>query len=69
MDNTLTDRALRYPDVQRMTARGRSTIWRLVREGNFPPPRRAGAVTYWLESEVLAWLRSQPISYGPEAES
>lgn len=60
----MTERALRYHDVQAMTGMGRSTVWRRVREGEFPPPRRVGAVTFWLESEVVEWLRSQPIAYG-----
>lgn len=60
----MTERALRYPDVQAMTGMGRSTVWRRVREGEFPPPRRVGGVTYWLHSEVVEWLRSRPVAYG-----
>ena len=41
----------------------RTTLWRKVRAGDFPPPRalsenRKG----WLESEVLSWVESRPVA-------
>jgi prophage regulatory protein len=36
----------------------RTTIWRLVRSGEFPPPVKVGGrATCWLESEVVAYLQ------------
>lgn len=41
-----------------------TTLWRMVRDGNFPPPSKLGtAVTAWRVGAVRAWLRER------EAES
>jgi prophage regulatory protein len=42
---------------------GRTTLWRKVRAGEFPPPRalsenRKG----WLESEVADWINARPVA-------
>jgi len=42
---------------------GRTTLWRKVRAGEFPPPRalsenRKG----WLESQVVEWVESRPVA-------
>jgi predicted DNA-binding transcriptional regulator AlpA len=36
------------------------TIWSWMREGKFPPARHMGVKTFWLESEVAAWIRGLP---------
>ena len=54
---------LRRREVERRTALGTSTIYKLVREGQFPRAKRvpgAPGVVVWLESEVEAWLASLP---------
>jgi predicted DNA-binding transcriptional regulator AlpA len=37
------------------------TIWAWMREGKFPPARHLGVKTFWLESEVDAWIRGLPL--------
>jgi prophage regulatory protein len=49
-------RILGIADVQRETSFSRTTIWRRIRDGNFPKPiplggRRVG----WPEREIEAW--------------
>jgi predicted DNA-binding transcriptional regulator AlpA len=36
------------------------TIWSWMREGKFPSARHMGVKTFWLESEVSAWIRGLP---------
>lgn len=36
-------------------------IDRMVSQGRFPAPRKAGRISYWLEDEVDTWLRGQPV--------
>jgi prophage regulatory protein len=39
---------------------GRTTIWRMMREGRFPQSRRIGKMaTAWLESEVDEWIQER----------
>lgn len=56
-------RVLRAADVMARTGLGRTTIWRLERQGSFPPRRQitAGSVG-WLTDEVDEWLRSRPLA-------
>lgn len=36
---------------------GVSTIWKMVREGRFPPPiRLSSRTTVWRGADILAWL-------------
>ena len=60
-----TDRMLRLSEVRTRTALGRSTIYRLMRDGSFPEPLKIGprAVRWW-ESEIEAWLAARPRSTG-----
>ncbi len=54
------DGILRWPQVHDLVGLSRSTIWRLVRAGQFPTPikisRRAVG---WRSSDVRGWLRSR----------
>lgn len=54
------DRLLRWPEVHTQTGLSRTTIWRLVRHGAFPAPRRLSTnAIAWLASEVAAWIASR----------
>ncbi len=54
------DSILRARDVHARVGLSRTTIWRLVRQGQFPIPRRLTANTIgWLASEVEAWMASR----------
>ena len=40
----------------------RQTIWRWVREGNFPPPIQLGkAAVRWHEADILLWEQSKQV--------
>lgn len=48
----------------------RSYVYRMVSEGRFPAPRKIGVRSYWVEAEVLDWLKPEnhPVaSYAEEA--
>jgi prophage regulatory protein len=49
-------RLLRLPEVCRLTGLGRSSIYRMVGGGRFPPPVKVGfRCTRWRVADVLAW--------------
>lgn len=55
------DRLLRLEDVEARCGISRSTIYRLMREGDFPEPIKVGQrAVRWLESEITEWLDSRP---------
>lgn len=60
---------LRVRDVLLRTGLSRSTIWRLVRKGEFPAPLILSANAIgWASQEVEAWLGSrQRRTYGGNA--
>lgn len=54
------DRLLRLPDVETATGCKKSTIYKLMKEGKFPPCVRITArMAAWPESAVLAWVQSR----------
>ena len=59
------DRILRIPEVVEVTGLSRTTIWRRVKSGDFPPPVRLGSLATrsvgWPESKVEGWLDSRPV--------
>ena len=53
-------RIIRLPEVERRTGRGRSSIYRDVKAGLFPKPRKIGQRAIgWLESEIGAWIEAR----------
>ena len=59
------DRLLRRRQVEKITGMKRSTIYRLMQEGDFPRPVKIGpAAVRWRESEVNAWVESRPKATG-----
>lgn len=38
---------------------GRSRIYQLIAEGEFPPPIKIGKSSRWLTSEIDAWINAQ----------
>lgn len=56
-----TQEVLTVKQVIELVGIGRTTIWRLERQGLFPARRRlsAGRVGY-LREEILAWINSRP---------
>lgn len=56
-------RLLRQPDVTRRTGLQRSTIYKHVAQGAFPPPVRLTSNTVaWRESDVDEWIESRPVA-------
>jgi len=57
----IEDRFLRRPEVEVMTGLSRSTIYRLMSEGDFAPRYRIGRQAIgWKFSEVREWLDLRP---------
>jgi prophage regulatory protein len=57
----MSERFLRMRDVVRATGLGRSTIYRLVKDGMFPRPvpLLGPHATAWLESEIDDWQQAR----------
>ena len=67
----LGDRFTECPD-QRLALLGRGdisdmTLWRWIKERNFPKPAYIGRRRYWKESEVIGWLDKQASDLGSSA--
>jgi prophage regulatory protein len=57
----MADAILRLPDVQALTGQSKPTIYRRVRENDFPRPIALGPRTVgWRASDVQAWIDSRP---------
>ena len=51
---------VRLPAVRRKTGMGRSTIYRLIAAGQFPPPIKLGpATSAWDVAAVDAWIAAR----------
>ena len=62
---TMHDRLLRRRQVEEITGMGRSSIYRLMQEGEFPRPVRIGpAAVRWKASDIAAWMESRPVARG-----
>ena len=65
----MEDQMLRPPEVMARTGLSRTTLWRRVRTGTFPPPCELGENSIgWPASAVNAWLANRPLrTYGAKA--
>lgn len=63
------DRILRLPEVLLVSGHSRSSLYRAIRAGRFPPPVGVGdRARGWRDSEVQAWIRDlEPVEIGPDA--
>ncbi len=54
-------RLIRLPEVMNLTGLGRSTIYELMAQGEFPKPVPLGRTSgvAWVESEILQWIWAQ----------
>lgn len=43
---------LRQPHVLALTGWSAATLWRRVKSGQFPKPKKDGALTYWENGQV-----------------
>lgn len=56
----MTDKILRRPEVESVIGLGRSTIYAMMAEGEFPKPVKIGKrAVGWRESDLAAWLESR----------
>ena len=59
----MSDRLLRCLEVQGITGMSRSSIYRLMGEGEFPRPVRVGSTAVrWRASDITGWLESRPVA-------
>ena len=65
----MSDPMLRPSEVMERTGLSRTTLWRRVRAGTFPPALVLGENAIgWKASAIEAWLASRPQrTYGAEA--
>ena len=57
------ERIVRLPEVCRLTGLSRSTVYRRVIRGDFPPPLRLGGhAVGWRLSEVQGWISTRPLA-------
>jgi prophage regulatory protein len=62
------DPYVRLPTVKERTGLSESTIYRLVRAGTFPAPRKLGAhAVGWKAFAVTTWCESRPDAREPRA--
>ena len=61
------DRLLRRQEVERRCQIGRSTIYRLMRAGQFPEPLRIGPrAVRWSQRELERWIATRPRATGDQ---
>ena len=59
------DRLLRRRQVEEITGLSRSSIYRLMQDGEFPRPVKVGsAAVRWRVSAITVWLESRPVATG-----
>ena len=59
----MEERLLRRREVEDITGLSRSTIYRMVKTGQFPQPVRVGPkVVRWRLSDIIAWMESRPLA-------
>lgn len=51
------DRLLKLDEVKRRVGLEKSMIYKLIREGRFPPPYKLSSfASRWSEREIVAWI-------------
>ena len=60
----MQDRLLRRQEVEKITGLSRSSIYRKIKDGDFPRPIRVGPkAVRWKLSEINAWIESRPVAH------
>ena len=61
----MRDRLLRRRQVEEFTGMSRSSIYRLMQNGEFPRPVKVGcAAVRWRASDITVWMDSRPEAGG-----
>ncbi len=59
----IADRLLRRPEVEQIVGAGTSTLYKMIREGNFPKPVKiTTAAVRWRLSEINAWIEARSVA-------
>jgi len=57
------DRLISEKSIVSLLGISRTTVWRMVRAGEFPRPRAVSENRKaWLESEVSEWVNARPVA-------
>ena len=57
---TIGERLLRLPEVLERVPFGKTTLYRLMREGSFPKNIQLGSnMVAWVASEIEEWINTQ----------
>ncbi len=59
--NTRPNRLIHRPELTKRIGLSYPTVWRMMREGQFPRGRAVGGKTAWLESEIDHWIAGLPV--------
>ena len=66
----MSNRLLTRHEVESRCGISRTTVYRLMRLGQFPEPIRVGQrAVRWPESEIEKWLAERPRATGDESRS
>ena len=57
-NNTGARRLLSVQDVSHIVNRGRTSLYQMMKDGDFPKAVKVGASTRWLATDIEAWLQS-----------
>ena len=61
----MQDRLLRRRQVEEITGMSRSSIYKLMQNGEFPRPVKIGPTAVrWRASDITAWVESRPVARG-----
>ncbi|PID35458.1 MAG: DNA-binding protein [Rhodobacterales bacterium] len=53
----MTQKLLRRPDVETLTGLSRTSIYRMMKSGDFPRPVRLGSRSVaWREADLMDWM-------------
>ena len=59
------ERLLRRREVEEITGMGRSSIYRLMKDREFPRQVRVGPAAFrWRAGDITAWVESRPVAKG-----
>lgn len=56
---TTTPHLMRLPEVEHATGLRRSTLYDLIRAGQFPQPVKLARLSAWPEAEIAAWVAAR----------
>lgn len=57
--NVQSSRLIDRKEVERRTSLRKTSIWRLIRDGDFPKPIPLGGKSAWVEHEVESWIAAR----------